>query len=106
MESIINRGNLTQELKMGKNLSRVQQAELQGILKKFPNVLAASPGKTTMIRHSTSIRQRQVPCAYQDKVMKELNEMDRAGIIRESDSPWVAPMVVVIKKGWKFENLH
>ena len=44
-ESITNQGNLTQEVKMGKNLSTVQQAELQGILKKFPNVLAARTGK-------------------------------------------------------------
>ena len=33
--------------------------------------------------------------------MKELNEIERAGIIKESDSPWAAPMVVVKKKDGK-----
>ena len=30
--------------------------------------------------------------------MKELDEMEKTGIIKESDSPWAAPMVVVKKK--------
>lgn len=33
--------------------------------------------------------------------MKELDEMDEAGIINESDSPWAAPVVVAKKKNGK-----
>ena len=72
---------------MGKNLSRVQPAELQGILKKFSSVLSAKPGKTTMISHGdcTPIRQRpyRIPYTYRD----EMNGMERTGIITESNSP-------------------
>ena len=33
--------------------------------------------------------------------MKELDEMEKTGVIKESDSPWAAPMVVVKKKDGK-----
>ena len=86
-----------------------QQGQMREILEKFPNILATEPGKTTLINHCkpttdcATIRQRpyRIPFTYQDEVMKELNEMERAGIIKESDSPWAAPMVVVKKKDGK-----
>ena len=90
---------------MGTQLTDKQQKQLLDTLNCFPSVLAAQPGKTDLMAHHiptadcTPIRQRpyQIPHAYGEEVMKELNEMEKIGVIKESDSPWAAPMVVVSK---------
>ena len=79
------------------------------MLEKFPSVLASQPGKTTLLNHhiptTDCVPMRQgsyrIPLAYHNEVMKILDEMEKAGIIKKSDSPWAAPMVVVKKKNGK-----
>ena len=46
------------------------------------------------------IRQKPygIPQAYKEKVMEELEEMEKNGIIEQSDSEWASPMVIVTKK--------
>lgn len=86
---------------MGKDLSKDQRFELQQLLQEFFSILAVQPGKTSLISHQiptmdcAPIRQRpyRIPHAYREEVMKELDEMERSGVIKESDSPWAAPMV-------------
>jgi len=108
--SITDRGNPSQQINMGTELTHNQQTQLYQVLNNFPNVLAAEPGKTTVMDHhipttdcSAPIRQRpyRIPHAYREEVMKELDEMEKAGVIKESESPWAAPMVVVKKKDGK-----
>lgn len=40
----------------------------------------------------------QVPVTYRDKVRQELKEMEEAGIIEPTRSPWSSPMVTVRKR--------
>ena len=109
LESVTERGNSTQQIKMGTQLSDEQQRQLRETLHRFPGVMATQPGKTDLIAHRislsdcTPIRQRpyRIPHAYRDDVLEELEEMERTGVIKESDSPWAAPMVVVKKKDGK-----
>ena len=62
--SITDKGNLTQESKMGKTLTSDQQGQMREILEKFPKILSTEPGKTTLINHRrytkdcAAIRQR------------------------------------------------
>ena len=43
-------------------------------------------------------RPDRVPVAHQEEVKKQLESMQREGIITLSKSPWASPMVVVKKK--------
>ena len=40
----------------------------------------------------------QLPPAYKEAVTKELEEMEKIGIVKESESEWSSPMVIVMKK--------
>ena len=65
-----------------------------------------TPGRTDRALHkirtmdATPIRQKpyRIPQAYKKKVMEELEEMEKNGIIEQSDSEWASPMVIVTKK--------
>ena len=105
-DDITERGNSTQEVTMGKQLTLTQQRQLQAILDDFPTVMTKEPGKTDVISHSIPtvqcqpLRQRpyRIPYAYKEDILNELNQMEEAGIIEESDSPCASPIVVVKKR--------
>ena len=88
------------------NLTARQSKQLHELLEQFPRVLSTQTGKTTLINHHIlttdcapiRLRPYKIPHAYREEVLKELNEMEKAGIIQESDSSWAAPIAVVKKK--------
>jgi hypothetical protein len=41
---------------------------------------------------------RRIPLAKQEEVEEMLDDMQRHGVIEESDSPWSSPVVLVRKK--------
>ena len=47
---------------------------------------------------------RRIPYSLQDSVSKEVKKMLHQGVIRESNSPWSSPVVMVKKKdgSWRF----
>ena len=65
-----------------------------------------NPGRTNKATHkirtigNSPIRQKpyRTPHAYQDKVLEELEGMERDGIIEKSESDWASPLIVVTKK--------
>ena len=40
----------------------------------------------------------RIPQAYRERVRKEIEDMERLGIIRPSTSEWASPLVIVTKK--------
>ena len=46
------------------------------------------------------VRQKpyQLPPAYKEAVMKELEDMEKTGIMKQSNSEWSSPTVIVTKK--------
>ena len=96
----------TGEPVLGEQLDVSQQGEIQQLLGEYPGVVKDSPGRTTLaeqrIHTGSSPPIRQPPYrlahAHRDKVEKELEEMQRCGIISSSSSEWASPMVLVKKK--------
>ena len=94
------------EIITGSNLTARQSKQLHELLEQFPRVLSTQTGKTTLINHHILttdcapiwLRPYKIPHAYREEVLKELNELEKAGIIQESDSSWAAPIAVVKKK--------
>ena len=104
-----NGSGLTPRVKptLGKQLSSVQRAELEHLLKHFSaDVIQDTPGRTTLIEHSIKTGDAQavrlppyrLPYAYRDTVKKEIQDMLDQGLIEHSSSDWSAPIVLVKKK--------
>ena len=88
----------------GQQLSQDQKKEVVQSLSRFPQV--DTPGKTNKAMHkirtmgNPPVRQKpyRIPHAYREKVLEELEGMERDGIIEKSESEWASPLVVVTKK--------
>ena len=85
--------------------SSVKTVKLK-LIRKYPTVTTSLLGRTTLIQHKIPtdecqpIRQKpyRLPPAHKEAVTKELEEMDKVGIVKESESEWSSPMVIVMKK--------
>ena len=69
------------------------------------------PGKTDVVKHSIRVKGlpvrqplRRIPYSLQDSVSKEVKKMLHQGMIRENNSPWSSPVVMVKKEdgSWRF----
>ena len=73
---------------------------------KYPNVFNECLGYTDVITHkidtgdTAPIRQypRRFPYAYREEVNKQISDTLEKGVIQQSNSPWVSPIVLVKKK--------
>ena len=75
------------------------------VMQEYKEVFRASPGKTTAAHHyiptsgtPTKVPPRRIPAHFKDEVTRQLQVMLEQGIIEESSSPWMSPMVFVRKK--------
>lgn len=65
------------------------------------------PEKTDLVKLTIdTVEHKQIavpprchPYAHEDFVQKKLEPLQKAGIIRESSSPWMAPIVIVKQRG-------
>ena len=95
----------------------VEQASiLRDLLTENSYLFANSPfdfGKTNVVEHTIGtgsakpIKQaaRRHPKTLAGKEDEIIQEQLKAGVIRESASPWASPMVYVMKKGWNNKTL-
>ena len=75
-------------------------------LVRYTEVFSDIPGKTDMIEHKIEItdnnpvssRPYPLPYAMRKNLKREIQEMLSVGIIRESNSPFASPIVIVKKK--------
>ena len=96
----------TGQIKIGKQLSAIQQSDLQKLLDEFTDVLQFKPGRTTIVEHTISTATARPVClppyrvshAYREMVELELKEMLDSGVIEPSSSQWSVLMVLVKKK--------
>lgn len=92
-----------------KDLNGEQKLHLRLLLDKYKNTFSTSPtdlGRTSVLEHSiptgnacpVKLSPRRTPRAFVDQEDKIIQEQLDVGIIRESSSPWSAPLVFVKKK--------
>ena len=88
-------------------LTQQHAEDLRTLLNDFEDVLCSKPGKTTVAEHTIETGSAQpihlapyrLPHAYRDAVHQELVEMEQAGIIEPTSSPWAALIIPVKKDG-------
>ena len=94
-----------------KHLNESQRHDLLTVLFAFESVFSNKPGKTTLVKHAITLVDgakpvHQVPYRmHPDKVKwvdAEIKSLLELGLIRESCSPWAAPILVVPKPDGSF----
>ena len=97
--------NLLDSLKIGQNLTGQQREELKNLLAKFSNVFYTGgplplvdvgvEQKVRVIEPSTPIacRPRRLDPVSEQEVKRELEKLIEMRVIRQSNSPWAAPVV-------------
>ena len=99
--------DLTQsaELALG-HLSAVQSSQLCQVFQWVSKLFAANPWKTELIEHVVCLKDKEpvrqraylVPQHPVAKLQKEVEEMQRLGVIEPSQSEWSSLVVIVVKK--------
>ena len=91
----------------GQHLGERKRMLLLELLRKFSELFRRIPGRTDVVEHSIHtgdhhpIRQKpyRVPYSKREVLQEEIQKMLDCGVIRQSSSPWAAPIVLVDKKG-------
>ena len=91
----------------GAELTEAERVKLQRLIWEFRGTFASensAPGRTDVVKHSIRVqgppvRQplRRIPYSLQDSVSNKVKKMLHQGVIRESNSPWSSPVVMVKK---------
>ena len=93
-------------VKLGIELTKIQQEQMMATLARHTEVFLDIPGKTNMIDHKIKLTDnhpagpRPYPLLYamRKNIKREIKDMLSLGIIRESNSPFAPPIVIVKKK--------
>uniref|UniRef100_UPI003398C39D hypothetical protein n=1 Tax=Acinetobacter baumannii TaxID=470 RepID=UPI003398C39D len=94
------------DVKLGPSLTEGQKMELKDLMGEFPHNFNDVPGSTTLVEHEVHltsnipVRSKPFPIPFKarESLKKDIDEMLKMGIIRESSSPYASPVVVVKKK--------
>lgn len=95
-----------EDVKTGPNLTNEQRNEFTDLAKQFANLFTEAPGATDLVQHHIKlvsdepVRSRPYPVPYsiRESLRRDIVDMIKMGVIRESSSPYASPVVVVKKK--------
>ena len=90
----------------GDNLTDEQRAEFIDLACQFQSLFTEAPGTTSLAQHHIKLTSDQpvrsrpypVPYSLRESLKKDITDMMKMGVIRESSSPYASPVVVVKKK--------
>ena len=94
------------DVKTGPGLNDTERAEFLDLAQEFSSLFTEAPGTTNLVQHhinltsSEPVRSKPYPVPYsmRESLKKDIDDMMRMGVIRESNSPYASPVVVVKKK--------
>ena len=94
------------DVKTGHGLSDTKRTEFLNLAQEFSNLFTDAPGTTNLVQHhinltsSEPVRSKPYPVPYsmRESLKKDIDDMMKMGVIRESNSPYASPVVVVKKK--------
>ncbi|KAK7102640.1 hypothetical protein V1264_020830 [Littorina saxatilis] len=94
------------DVKLGPDLTEDQQKELHDFMGDFTHRFSDVPGSTSLVEHEVHltsdvpVRSKPYPIPFQarESLKKDIDNMLKMGVIRESSSPNSSPVVVVKKK--------
>ena len=97
---------IVKDVKLGIELTKIQQEEMMDTLVRYTEVFSDIPGKTDLIEHkieftdNNPVRSRPYPLPYamRENLKREIQDMISLRIIRESNSPF-ASLIVKKKDG-------
>lgn len=110
MEDHSHISNIIDEIKKNVNLSPDQKSKSMGLIQKYSDIFSKSAtdiGLCKTLKHEIKLKEgaeplcfpiRRIPIALEEKVNDLVDDLHEKGIIRESKSPWCAPLVIVKKK--------
>ena len=95
-----------EDVTTGPNLTDEQRTEFTDLAKQFTNLFTEAPGTTDLVQHHSRltsdepVRSRPYPVPYsiRESLRKDIADMIKLRVVRESSSPYASPVVVVKKK--------
>ena len=93
------------DLKMGENISDEQRKQIADIVKDYTDIFTDRPGNCNLIKHPITLTSNKpikskpytLPYAVRESLREDIKDMLNTGIIRESNSPYASPVVLVKK---------
>ncbi|KAK7091989.1 hypothetical protein V1264_009601 [Littorina saxatilis] len=94
------------DVKLGPDLTEDQQKELHDFMGDFTHRFSDVPGSTSLVEHEVHLtsdvpvgsKPYPIPFQARESLKKDIDNMLKMGVIRESSSPYSSPVVVVKKK--------
>ena len=94
------------DVTLASNLTKEQKTEFMNCADQCSNLFTEAPGTTSLIEHHINlttedpVRSKPYPLPYsmRAELKKDIDDMIKMGVIRESTSPYSSPVVVVKKK--------
>ena len=94
------------DVKTGHGLSDIERTEFLDLAQEFSSLFTDAPGTTNLYQHHINLTSGEpvrsklfpVPYSMRESLKKDIDDMMKMGVIRESNSPYASPVVVVKKK--------
>ena len=94
------------DVKTGPGFNDTECAEFLDLAQEFSNLFTEALGTTSLVEHhmnltsNAPVRSKPYPVPYsmRESLKKDIDDMMKMGVIRESNSPYASPVVVVKKR--------
>lgn len=94
-----------QDVKIAETINEQKKQDIKNRIENYKEIFTEKPGKTSLEEHSitltttTPVRTKPyaIPYNCRESMKKDIEEMEKMGIVRKADSPYASPVVIVRK---------